>query len=219
MKRVLKRLLITGLLLISLNLATAQDVTVAHIFGDNMVLQRDQEVSVYGNATPSSEVMVAFNGQTKRTQADPSGSWQLKLAPMNKSFEPEELVVKSDKCEEPVVISNVVVGDVWLCSGQSNMERWFEAYPLLKSQAAEINNPGIRSIVMARRSFDEPDEVPEAQSTCSTSATRRPRKDASVCRLCLSPSSLKMEFLECLIFPRLPNSWMLLSCLCLQALH
>jgi len=128
------------------------------IFKDNMVLQRNQKVSVYGSATPSSKVTVAFNGQKKSTKADESGNWELKLDPMKKSFQPQKLVVNSDKSNEAVAVTNVLIGDVWLCGGQSNMEHGFGTYPLLKSQAAEINNPDIRSIVMERRSFARPEE-------------------------------------------------------------
>ena len=142
----------------SLKTAAAQPISLNGIFKDNMVLQRDQKVSVYGNAAPGSEVVVVFNGQTKRTKADVSGSWQLKLDPMSKSFSPQNLMVTSDQCNEPVAISNVLIGDVWLCSGQSNMERRFESYPLLKDRAKGINNPDVRSIVMAKRSLPEPDE-------------------------------------------------------------
>ncbi|MCK5564069.1 MAG: hypothetical protein KAJ07_02390 [Planctomycetes bacterium] len=146
------------------------------VFKDNMVLQRGQKVSVYGIATPSSELTVTFNGQKKSTKADKSGSWELKLKPMKKSFSPQKLVVTSKKSKEQVVISNVLIGDVWLCSGQSNMERWFGIYPLLKDRTKEINNPDVRSIVMAKRSLPEPDEeiVPKKQFADAWHQAREP---------------------------------------------
>jgi sialate O-acetylesterase len=129
------------------------------LFKDNMVLQRDQRVSVYGSATPSSKVTIAFNGQKKSVYADDSGNWELKLDPMKKSFEPQKLVVGSEESKEQVVISNVLVGDVWLCSGQSNMEHWFESYPQLKEKAKEINNPDIRSVILERREVARPEDA------------------------------------------------------------
>ncbi|RKY11862.1 MAG: hypothetical protein DRP65_02990 [Planctomycetota bacterium] len=147
------------LLVLCLAASAYADLQLNGIFKDNMVLQRRAKVSVYGNAAPSSEVTVAFNGQKKSTKADKKGVWELKLDPMKKSFEPQKLVVNSDKSKKPVAISNVLTGDVWLCGGQSNMDRGFGAYPLLKSQAAEIDNPDIRSIIMERRSIAKPEEA------------------------------------------------------------
>jgi len=128
------------------------------LFKDNMVLQRNQKVSIYGTATAGTEITVTFNSQKKRTKANSSGNWELKLNPMKRSFAPKKLVVTAKKSSEQVVIDNVLIGDVWLCSGQSNMERWFGSYPLLKGRTKKINNPDVRSIVMAKRSFAEPDE-------------------------------------------------------------
>ncbi len=128
------------------------------LFKDNMVLQRGQKVSVYGSATPGSTLTVTFNGQKKNTKADKSGNWELKLKPMKKSFSPQKLVVTSKKSNEQAAVGNVLIGDVWLCSGQSNMEVWFGRYTLLKDRAKDINNPDVRSILMARRSFAEPVE-------------------------------------------------------------
>jgi sialate O-acetylesterase len=128
------------------------------IFKDNMVLQCDQKVSVYGTDIPSSRVTVHFGEQQKSTITDESGRWELKLDPMKKSFNPQKLVVNSDEGKEQVTISNVVVGDVWLCSGQSNMERWFGLYPLLKEKAGEINNPDIRGIILEKQDAAEPQD-------------------------------------------------------------
>jgi sialate O-acetylesterase len=147
------------IVLVALAASVYADLQLNGIFKDNMVLQRDQEVSVYGIATPSSKVNVTFNGQKKSVYADNSGGWELKLDPMKKSFEPQKLVVESDQSKDRLVISNVLVGDVWLCSGQSNMEHWFETYPLLKSQAKEINNPDVRSVIMEKRDAAKPEEA------------------------------------------------------------
>ena len=134
------------------------ELELSPVFKDNMVLQRGQKVSVYGTATPSSTLTVTFNGQKKSTKADSSGNWELKLNPMKKSFSPQKLVVTSKKSNEQAAVGNVLIGDVWLCSGQSNMEVWFGRYTLLKDRAKDINNPDVRSILMARRSFAEPVE-------------------------------------------------------------
>jgi sialate O-acetylesterase len=144
---------------LTLAASVCADLRLSGIFKDNMVLQRDQKVSVYGSATPSSRVTITFDEQKKSTYADGSGNWEVKLDPMKKSFEPQTLVVDSGQSKERLVISNVLVGDVWLCSGQSNMEHWFETYPLLKEKAKEINNPDIRSVIMERRDAAQPEET------------------------------------------------------------
>ncbi len=139
---------------------TCADLKLDGIFKNNMVLQRDQKVSIYGNAAPASRVTVAFNGQVKTVTADESGDWELKLEAMEKSFTPRKLTVTSDKARETVVLSNVLIGEVWLCSGQSNIERGFGTYPLLAGRAGEIDDPHIRSVIIERCGAESPrDEV------------------------------------------------------------
>jgi sialate O-acetylesterase len=129
------------------------------LFKDNMVLQRDAKVSVYGSAPPGSRVTVSFNGQQIGAQADEQGDWELKLGPLKKSFQPQELVVASVTGKESVSITNVLVGDVWLCGGQSNMELGFGHYSLLAGKASAIRDSDIRSIIMERRSAGRPEEA------------------------------------------------------------
>jgi sialate O-acetylesterase len=89
------------------------------IFSDGMVLQRDTAAPVWGWATPGEKITVTLNGQTLFATADAGGKWSAafqKLAPGG----PFTLTVTGDR-SSPVTLSNVLVGDVWLCSGQSNM--------------------------------------------------------------------------------------------------
>lgn len=93
----------------------------AAIFRDHMVLQRDMPVPVWGWAKPGEEVTVEFAGQKKSARADTAGKWLVKLEPLAVSAEPKELKVGA------MVIRDVLVGEVWLASGQSNMDfpiRW-----------------------------------------------------------------------------------------------
>ena len=85
-------------------------------FADNMVLQRGMRVPVWGTAQPGESVTVSFAGQTKRGTAGTDGRWRVDLDPMAASKEPRTLVIGERK------IANVLVGEVWLASGQSNME-------------------------------------------------------------------------------------------------
>jgi len=104
------------LLAISANAA----VTLPHVLTSNMVLQRDQPVSVWGSAQPREQVVVRFAGQTKTVQANENGKWLLHLDPMVASFEPRNLAISSGG--QDTVLTNILVGEVWLCGGQSNME-------------------------------------------------------------------------------------------------
>ncbi|NQU10125.1 hypothetical protein HQ590_05000, partial [bacterium] len=71
------------------------ELKLASVFGDNMVLQRDMTVPVWGSAEPGDEITVTFAGQTKTTKADASGSWQVTLDPLLGSAEPRDLVFQS----------------------------------------------------------------------------------------------------------------------------
>lgn len=107
-----------SLLLLS-SLAAQAAVKLPHVFGDHMVLQRDQPVPVWGWATPGEKVTVEFAGQSKAATADAEGRWRVSLDALAASAEPRKLVVTGGGA---VTVEDVLVGEVWLCSGQSNME-------------------------------------------------------------------------------------------------
>jgi sialate O-acetylesterase len=92
----------------------------AAIFGNNMVLQRQQAVPIWGWAAPDAVVTVKFAGQTKTTHAGADGRWLVKLGKLKASAKPQNLVVESG---ETKIYTNILVGEVWLASGQSNMEK------------------------------------------------------------------------------------------------
>ena len=118
------------LLIVVLNGALAA-VTLPNILSSNMVLQRDMPVPVWGFATVGEKVTVSFTGQTLETIADTDGKWSVTLKPLKLSTQPADMVISGTNT---ITLTNILVGDVWLCSGQSNME-----YPLdyrLKKYAA-----------------------------------------------------------------------------------
>ena len=95
-------------------------VKTATPFADNMVLQRGRAVPVWGSADPGEKVTVSFAGQTKTTQAGADGKWCVSLDAMDASKENRVLkVAGATNAEE---IKNVLVGEVWFASGQSNTE-------------------------------------------------------------------------------------------------
>ena len=91
-----------------------------HIFDNNMVLQRDQPVKVWGWADPSEKINIEFGGQVKSTSANPQGEWIVYLDPMSANSNPQDLKVSGKS--NSVVFTNVLVGDIWILGGQSNME-------------------------------------------------------------------------------------------------
>ncbi len=113
-------LAIMGMLLISaVNLSAADKVEAVGIFSDNMVLQAGMDVPVWGSAPKGSEVTVEFAGQKKTAKVDDKGYWMVKLSALKASKSGAVMTIScgADKTE----IKNVIVGEVWVCSGQSNM--------------------------------------------------------------------------------------------------
>ena len=108
-------LILTAPLLAPLAVRAATPLELPALFGDQMVLQRERAVPVWGWAEPGEQVTVEFAGQTKTTTGDVNGKWLVKLEAMPASAEARTLKVNS------LMIADVLVGEVWLASGQSNM--------------------------------------------------------------------------------------------------
>jgi len=109
-----------------ITVAASAAVQVASPFGDHMVLQQQRPVPVWGTADAGEKVSVEFGGKTKSTVADASGHWRGDLDPQRASAEPADLIVSAvggSKQSSDVIFQDVLVGEVWLCGGQSNMER------------------------------------------------------------------------------------------------
>ncbi|MDT8389157.1 MAG: sialate O-acetylesterase [Lentisphaeria bacterium] len=90
-------------------------------FCDNAVLQRDMPIPVWGWSAPGTTVTVEFAGQKRDTKAGEAGKWMLELDPLKASFEPAEMVISDDQ-GKTVTLKNILVGEVWMASGQSNMQ-------------------------------------------------------------------------------------------------
>ncbi len=117
------------------------------IFGDNMVLQQQQVVPIWGWSAPGATVVVKFAGQSKSTRANDQGRWTVKLAKLQASATPQSLTIESGTTK---VFTNILIGEVWLCSGQSNMEKPIGNQPGQKpsfnapEELAAANYPNIR---------------------------------------------------------------------------
>ena len=94
------------------------EIKLPRVISDNMVLQRNQVVNIWGWADAKEKVSVNFNGQTVTTKAGKNGKWMLSLTPMEAGG-PYEMILKG---KNTITLKNILLGDVWICSGQSNME-------------------------------------------------------------------------------------------------
>lgn len=114
-------------------------------FSDNAVLQRDKPLPVWGLADAGEHVTVSFAGHTVSTTADPGGNWRVDLPPLPASGTPSDLVIRG---KTTLTFTNIVVGEVWLASGQSNME-WAvrDSQDSAIEIAASARYPLIRHIV------------------------------------------------------------------------
>ncbi len=144
------RLLPLVLLYAALSADLWADVRVPALFGDRMVLQRDMPIHVWGWADPGETVSVAFRGETVVATASPVGRWGVYLEPAEAGG-PHDLTIDG---ENSIRLTDILVGDVWIGSGQSNME-----WPLKRSNdaAREISAaqyPGIRYFKVVRAAAD-----------------------------------------------------------------
>ncbi len=125
------------------------EVKLSKLFTPHMVLQRGVEVPVWGTAAPGEKVTVSFAGQTKTATADAKGEWRVKLDALTASAEPRTLSIGDKKIED------VLVGDVWLGSGQSNMAgvvRGYQVNDPVLAEAAKKSYPHLRLMRQDRTS-------------------------------------------------------------------
>src|SRR5690606_10680734 len=111
------------------------------LFSDHMVLQRGVPVPVRGEATPGSQVQIKLAGRSASATADATGQWCATLDPLDAGG-PHELRVTAG--DESIVVRDVMVGEVWLCSGQSNMQMVVSAAADAKREIAAADFPGLR---------------------------------------------------------------------------
>jgi len=157
----LSALLVLGSLLAAH--AESTGLKLPQIIDNNMVLQRGQKVPVWGWATPGTKVTVEFAGQTKSTITDPTGRWELRLGKLKASAEPATMVIKAG---ETITLTNILVGEVWLASGQSNMEKPIGTQPgqlpcfNSEKELADGDYPNIR-LFKVEQGTQSPDPVTE----------------------------------------------------------
>ena len=134
----------------------AQNILLNPLFTENMVLQQKQDIPIWGTAQPGGEVIVTFNDQQKKAVVDKDGNWKVNLSPVLAGG-PYELVISGSETQ---TIKNVLVGEVWICSGQSNMEMAVDLVGSKidnsKEEVANAKYPNIRLFMVDKVMAEEP---------------------------------------------------------------
>jgi sialate O-acetylesterase len=134
--------------------AAHAEIQLPAVFGSHMVLQRDQANPVWGKATAGEQITVAIGDQNHSATAAADGAWKVKLAPLPAGG-PHKLTIKGNNSSE-VVFDDVLVGEVWICSGQSNME-WSVSQSFNGDlEALSAKNTNIRHISVPRVGTQDP---------------------------------------------------------------
>jgi len=118
-RRTLAAVLLAALAALSIACPAGADVRLAKIFGDGMVLQRDMPVPVWGWAQPGEKVTVTLDKQTAAATADEKGKWMVRLEALKSGGAPLEMTVAGTNT---LKLKDILVGEVWVGSGQSNMQ-------------------------------------------------------------------------------------------------
>ena len=143
---------------------TLAEVRLPHIFGDHMVLQQHQAIPVWGWATPGEQITVQVAQRSATTTANADGQWRLKLDSLSAGG-PFELTVAGTNT---VVLHDVLVGEVWLCSGQPNMEWSVIASDHGAEEVAAAQHPQLRLFSVGRNIAEKPvDDVSGAWAACT----------------------------------------------------
>ncbi|GAB6007795.1 sialate O-acetylesterase [Dysgonomonas reticulitermitis] len=137
-----KNLFLLLLFLINI-LSTKADVKLPGFFNDHMVLQRNAPVKIWGTADKGENVEVRFNGQVLKAHSDKEGQWEVILLPMSHGG-PYTMTVKGKN--NAIELDDILIGDIWLCSGQSNMEWTVKQSANSDEEIANANYPEIRSL-------------------------------------------------------------------------
>jgi sialate O-acetylesterase len=168
-----RKLLLSYFLLLTPAIWTAETSAFepADVFRDHMVLQRGKPVPVWGTAEPGETVTVNFAGQNKSATANPDGKWQVVLDPLTASTRPQTLTIAG---KNTVTVKDVLVGDVWIFSGQSNMGRNVGRHPT--PSGMKWNHPLIRYWGAGK---DQPypikqfESAPDAWTVCQDEETTK----------------------------------------------
>ena len=124
------------------------NVSLPDLISDGMVLQQKQRDPIWGNADPGETVTVRFAGQSKKTTAFPDGKWIIKLDPLRANATPATMIISG---KNSIELKNILVGEVWLVAGQSNMQRLLSETANGEAAVAAADRPLIRLFNVSRQ--------------------------------------------------------------------
>ena len=135
------RLLLSALFIFGMITIGFSQIELPKLVSDGMVLQRDATVKIWGWSSPKEDITIIFNDKRYSTKADAEGGWEVNLENLKQGGPFQMTLSGKNKIE----LKEIYVGDVWLCSGQSNMEiTMSRAAPLYMDEIDSANNPEIR---------------------------------------------------------------------------
>lgn len=142
------------------------------LFADHMVLQRDATIPVWGWAEPGATVTVSVGNRTATAEADHDGKWAVRLGRLEIG---EALTLTVDASNgESIQLQDVLVGEVWLASGQSNMEMSLRGVQHAREEVSAADHPGLRLFQVPQTVSDEPrDDVQGTWSVCTPATARQ----------------------------------------------
>jgi len=144
--------LLSGIIVITLPLPAFADVSLSSFFSDGAVLQRDSTAPIWGKAGSNEAVTAELNGQTISATADAEGNWRASFKGLVAGG-PFDLTIKG--ASNSIVVHNVLVGDVWLCSGQSNMFlRMADIADVAQGDIAAANDPLLHCLMVSTADVD-----------------------------------------------------------------
>ncbi len=141
------RLFIT-ILVLSFASVVRANVTLPDVISRSMVLQRDQSVPIWGKADPGEAVTVRFNGQVKTTTTGADGRWMIRLSPMRAKATPVVMIIEG---KNKIELQDILIGEVWLVSGQSNMQWVLSSTNNGEQAIAAANHPTLRLFNVSRQ--------------------------------------------------------------------
>jgi sialate O-acetylesterase len=169
MSGMLRRMAVIGVILLGLGIRCFAEIQLPHLLSDHAVLQREVPLHLWGWATPHAKLTLTLDKQTRSAVVDELGKWNVWFAPEREGG-PYTLTIDGDGHKE---LHDLLIGDVWFASGQSNMEFPLKGFPTapMKDSAKEIanaSNPRIRLMLVSRNGADYPlDDLTGTWTECT----------------------------------------------------
>lgn len=136
------KLLVAFICMCSFQFVAKADIELSNLFSDHMVLQREMPIEIWGTGSQGEKISLLFSNKEYASQVDHAGNWSIQLEPQ-KSGGPYDILIKGNNT---IVLKDILFGDVWICSGQSNMQWEIHQTPYQEMDTAYFNSEMLRFI-------------------------------------------------------------------------